>query len=199
MPTNKSRVPPEQITFIAARGGALHKTCGAKLRSNHAKFCRSPMIFANGRCRWHGGRTTGPKVHKQAAMTYGIYGSTFTTEDKAFLDQVQLGKVDDEINLLRLRLFRLSKVMAAVEAGKHTIENQPVIEATNEDFANGGEGSRSGFKTLRRLPDFDHLIDRFTGRIAALERVRAELLGTLTDPAKKLVVEVVGGFTDKDD
>lgn len=36
-------------------------TCGAKSKST-GKPCRSTQIFRNGRCKFHGGRSTGPKT-----------------------------------------------------------------------------------------------------------------------------------------
>ena len=35
--------------------------CGAKARSNGGEPCRQPAL-ANGRCRFHGGLSTGPKT-----------------------------------------------------------------------------------------------------------------------------------------
>ena len=37
------------------------KLCGAKARQNGGKPCRQPAM-ANGRCRLHGGKSTGPKT-----------------------------------------------------------------------------------------------------------------------------------------
>jgi len=37
------------------------KLCGAKARQNGGKPCRQPAM-ANGRCRMHGGKSTGPKT-----------------------------------------------------------------------------------------------------------------------------------------
>jgi hypothetical protein len=35
-------------------------TCGAKTRAGHP--CRQKAIYRNGRCKWHGGLSTGPKT-----------------------------------------------------------------------------------------------------------------------------------------
>lgn len=53
------------------------KRCGAKLR-NKDMFCRCPAM-ANGRCRLHGGKSTGPTTpegrvrHRRAATKHGVY------------------------------------------------------------------------------------------------------------------------------
>lgn len=62
--------------------GAVHvpfsniKQCGAKARINGHKPCRQPAM-ANGRCRLHGGKSTGPKTIEgklKAAMANYKYG-----------------------------------------------------------------------------------------------------------------------------
>ncbi|WP_373280597.1 HGGxSTG domain-containing protein [Methylomonas koyamae] len=46
-------------------------TCGAKTRAGTP--CQQKAIFANGRCKWHGGCSTGPKTEagKQRAALNG--------------------------------------------------------------------------------------------------------------------------------
>lgn len=45
--------------FIPKRPGYLHNlTCGARTKSG--KACRMKSLFPNGRCIWHGGKSTGP-------------------------------------------------------------------------------------------------------------------------------------------
>ncbi len=44
--------------------------CGAKTRSG--SLCKSPAM-ANGRCRLHGGKSTGPPKGNQNALKHGYY------------------------------------------------------------------------------------------------------------------------------
>lgn len=45
--------------YIASRPTYLHNlTCGARSRSGNP--CRMTALFENGRCIWHGGKSTGP-------------------------------------------------------------------------------------------------------------------------------------------
>ena len=52
--------------------------CGAKARTNNHKPCRQPAM-ANGRCRLHGGLSTGPKTSegkqraREAVLKHGFY------------------------------------------------------------------------------------------------------------------------------
>ena len=44
--------------------------CGAKTRSGNP--CKNPAM-ANGRCRMHGGKSTGPPKGSQNALKHGVY------------------------------------------------------------------------------------------------------------------------------
>lgn len=131
-------------------------------------------------------------------MTYGIYGSTFSDEDKAFLDNSKLGEIEGEIRLMRVRLFRLAKLAEEVESGKMSIDKAPVVESIEENSSGTGGGENPGtwdktsIKSARRLPDYYTLIDRYAARVALLEKTRAELLGTI--PGEKDIIEVEGGL-----
>lgn len=47
---------------------ALHPKCGAKCKQSEG-YCRNPSM-KNGRCRIHGGKSTGPKLkHGQSSKT----------------------------------------------------------------------------------------------------------------------------------
>ena len=52
--------------------------CGAKARTSRNKVCRQPAM-ANGRCRLHGGKSTGPRTEegrrrmKAANTKHGFY------------------------------------------------------------------------------------------------------------------------------
>jgi hypothetical protein len=54
------------------------KLCGAKARTNSYQPCRQPAV-ANGKCRLHGGRSSGPKSEegkrrvKAANTKHGFY------------------------------------------------------------------------------------------------------------------------------
>ncbi len=56
----------------------MTKECGAKARTNGHKPCRQPAM-ANGRCRLHGGLSTGPKTFEgkqrslHAVLKHGYY------------------------------------------------------------------------------------------------------------------------------
>lgn len=56
----RQRAIDEQCVYIPDRPAHLrHLTCGARTQSGAA--CRMTALFANGRCIWHGGKSTGPR------------------------------------------------------------------------------------------------------------------------------------------
>ncbi|MFH1974657.1 MAG: HGGxSTG domain-containing protein [Pseudomonadota bacterium] len=56
--------PHEQYAFLRS------PRCGAKTRSGTP--CKSPAM-TNGRCRLHGGKSTGPPKGNQNAFKHGLY------------------------------------------------------------------------------------------------------------------------------
>ena len=65
--------------------------CKAKARTNNYKPCRQPAM-ANGRCRLHGGRSSGPKTKegkqriKLANTRHGFYSEKAIAESRVFKD-----------------------------------------------------------------------------------------------------------------
>ncbi len=143
--------------------------CGAKTRSGAP--CQSPAM-PNGRCRLHGGLSTGPGKGNQNARKHGIYSQVLTAEEEELWDQVELGKVDDELRLCRLRLMRA--IRAESEA-----KNLPELEERAEKPGKPAKGKRKAPVELERKfkrRDYAGLIDRLMGRIESLERTRLDLL-----------------------
>jgi len=61
------------------------RLCGAKARRNNHKPCRQPAM-KNGRCRLHGGLSTGPKTEegkrRASHMKHGYYSKAAQAERK---------------------------------------------------------------------------------------------------------------------
>lgn len=60
----------------------------------------------NGRCRFHGGKSTGPPEGNSNARKHGIYGSVLNEEEKADWDLIEIGKLSDELKIARFQLRR---------------------------------------------------------------------------------------------
>ena len=73
------------------------KLCGAKARQNKHKPCRQPAM-KNGRCRLHGGKSTGPKTmigkRKAAFANYkdGFYTKEAIEERKYMQELLKWGR-----------------------------------------------------------------------------------------------------------
>lgn len=158
--------------------------CGAKTRNGHP--CQS-QAMPSGRCRMHGGSNNGaPAGNKNAAKPGSIYSKFLTDEENDTLASIELGRVDDELRLTRVRLMR---ALARENEFGNTLE----IDSEKVDSSETG-----GTTTNSKVRDYSGLIDRLTARIESLERTRAELLKTNPPelpPVARIEIEVVGGRT----
>lgn len=79
--------------------------CGAKLKSGQ-KCAKAPVKGAK-RCRLHGGITTCKGAESPTAKPNdGLYTKFFTAEELIAYHSMELGNVDAEIKMVRLRLAR---------------------------------------------------------------------------------------------
>ena len=147
--------------------------------------------MANGRCKRHGGKSTGAKTPltgtKNHARTHGIYEQFLTEDDRDLYNRAELGAVDAELRLMRMRLARTVKARTAWEASLAAAEassprdsdagsEHMILVERNEDQAGGFEGSILDLeKKAFRLPDFDKIEHTTIARIESLEKTRKEL------------------------
>lgn len=162
--------------------------CGAKTRSGEP--CKTPAMD-NGRCRMHGGKAGQTHAGNQHATKHGIYGRVLTDEERELWDQVELGKVDDELRLCKLRLMR------ALRAEQEAQDVPELDSRTEEPAVVGGVPLDEIIeKRSYRRRDYAAAIDRLMGRIESLERTRADLLKANPpgdEPVTRIEIEVVNG------
>lgn len=144
----------------------MAETCGAKTRSGAP--CKSRQM-ANGRCRMHGGTSTGPKdaTGNSNAVTHGIYRARLTPAEQEQYGLIEVGNVDHELRLMRIRLAR------ALSAETQSQGNPEIEEITENEGGGVAVPRRSEKKKVR---DYIGIIDKLTGRIESLERTRAFLM-----------------------
>ncbi|WP_291470876.1 HGGxSTG domain-containing protein [Acidovorax sp.] len=164
-------------------------SCGAKTRSGAP--CKTPAMD-NGRCRMHGGKAGETHSGNQHATKHGIYGRVLTDEEKDLWDSVELGRVDDELKLCRLRLMR------AIRAEQEAKDLPELDGRTEEPAVVGGVplDDETIEKRSYKRRDYAGAIDRLMGRIESLERTRAELMKANPpedEPVAKIQIEVVNG------
>lgn len=163
--------------------------CGAKTRSGEP--CKRHAVPGSSRCKLHGGAASkANKANKHAAKPGSIYSQFLTDAENDMLASIELGRVDDELRLTRIRLMRA--LNQENERGD-TAE----LEARVEREGAGEYQAKTEEKF--KVRDYSGLIDRLTGRIESLERTRAELLKTnppVLPPVTRIEIEVVGGRKD---
>jgi len=152
--------------------------CGAKKRDGTP--CRQKPMQGRTRCRLHGGVTT-TIGNKSAATPGSIYSKFMTDDEQHIYKSMELGKVDDELRLLRIRLQRtLAEEHAAKEHADKASDKQDGQKAflmldTAVDRDGGGENTVWAERHYK-AKDYNDIIRRTTARIESLERTRAELV-----------------------
>ena len=136
--------------------------CGAKTRAGGR--CRRHAM-PNGRCYVHGGPSTGPKRPntKANAITHGIYVKQLSAEEEAIYPDIEVGHVDHELRLARVRLTR------ALDAERAAAGDVELDEVTENE---GGGVTVVTRSTRSKVRDYMLIIDKLTARVESLERTR---------------------------
>jgi hypothetical protein len=154
--------------------------CGAKTRGGGK--CRREALAGKRRCALHGGKSTGPRNphrnpgNRYAAKPGSLYSRFLTDEEKDIAASLELGSVDEELRLTRIRLLRALR--REEEKG-----DEPELEERIEREVSDKVGARSEEK--HKVRDYAGLIDRLTARIESLEARRALLIQQELDASLK--------------
>src|SRR5699024_652399 len=98
------------------------KRCGAKTRSG--KPCKNGAM-ANGRCRMHGGKATGPPKENQNAKKHGFFSKYIPQETLEIMNG--MGEVSpaelkwDQIQIQNAAIIRAQKIMFVEDSEDHSI------------------------------------------------------------------------------
>jgi hypothetical protein len=161
--------------------------CGAKTRSGTP--CQS-QAMENGRCRMHGGTSTGAPIGNKNAAKHGIYSTALLPgEDECAGDlRNSIGAVEDELFITRLRLRR------ALKAEADAIQSNNFLVIDSEVQRDGDGKAYAAAETHLKRVDYTAIIDRLTARIESLEKTRAELQKNNPpgdEPVTRIEIEVV--------
>ncbi len=146
--------------------------CGASKRGN-GEPCKRHAIPGSSRCKLHGGKSSGPKEqrgNKNAAKPGSIYSRFLTDEENDMLASIELGRVDDELRLTRVRLMR---ALARENEFGDTLETESQKE--EPILVSGKETALTSITTTSKVRDYSSLIDRLTARVESLERTKEDL------------------------
>jgi len=170
------------------------EVCGANRKKNAGKCKARPVRkngeIVNGRCKFHGGMSTGAPKGNTNNRKHGIYTSSYTKEELEHLDQDDvIGNVDNELKLLRVSLNRC--VLAEIEWNANPDNaNLPVEEIeTSKQIVNGKE--QKHVKIKRKKPDFQGIQSRLIGRINSLENTKLLIGATKGDVTSQDIAEQI--------
>lgn len=157
-----------------------YKPCGAKLKSGQP--CAKPPSAGSTRCRLHGGATPRGAATTVAKPGAGLYTKFYTAAELAEHNVMELGTVDAEIKLVRIRLARALHLEELDAAGQleATIESDNGRPRKGEELEARIERDGGGPMTVSeerhyRKVDYRAAIAVCLSRIESLEKTRAEL------------------------
>ena len=151
-----------------------HPVCGAKNRQGQP--CQRPPSKGKARCKLHGGAT--PKGQRNA-VKHGIYTKTLSDEERALYDTIEIGSLDNEIRFAKIMLNRAIETNAAVREDPNSTKNLAGFELTEITRQTGdNSGGKSKTNLTSRRADLTAVIITLMGRIAGMEKTRAELIAS---------------------
>lgn len=133
----------------------------------------------------HGGKATVThKNNKNAVKIGGIYSQYFTDEEKKLSSELELGSLDDELRLTKIRLIR------ALEAETKQQEQVDELELDAYSESPALIGGIPDYDELIKTKqfkrrDYGAIIDKLTARIESLEIRRASLIQMSLDAERK--------------
>lgn len=160
--------------------------CGAKTR-NGGK-CKLSPVNGKKRCKLHGGKSTGPinqRGNSNGAKPGSLYSRYLTQEEKDISASLELGSLDEEIRLTRVRLIRALKLEHEAEECQMELEAETVKPAILGGIPIYDEEPVREKQYKRR--DYSALIDRLTARIESLESRRSSLISADLDARLKRI------------
>ena len=153
----------------------MAELCGAKTRAG--KPCQNAAM-ANGRCRMHGGKSTGaPKNNQNSVKAGALYSDYYTDEEKLLAEELELESIDAELRLCKIRLNGALKLEA--EQAAEAVELERIVETPalvgGVPITDDPDVPPVQQKTFVRK-DYEPIIQRLLGRIESLTLTRQKLI-----------------------
>jgi hypothetical protein len=123
------------------------------------------------RCAMHGGAT--PKGTK-GNVKHGLYAAHLTEDERATWNDIPLGQVDDELRLCRIWLNRAFELENEIRRKPNSADHLAGFELS--EIRRSKDWKDDSTDVVSRRPDVSARVNWLLGRIAQLEKVRAELL-----------------------
>lgn len=156
----------------------MAKTCGAKTRSGTP--CKRAPVEGKKRCKLHGGASTGPKKPNSAtnALKHGFYSDALLPEERLLYERAEVGSLDDEIRLARVKLHRFVRLSGSLDLMDMVDGALEIVRKTGEAYdAAAKEVLPYDKKEIKAAaPDYADLIIRQIDLIRKLELARRDLM-----------------------
>jgi len=156
----------------------MAKTCGAKTRGGSP--CKRAPMEGKKRCKLHGGASTGPKKPNTStnALKHGFYSDALLPEERKLYQRTQVGSLDDEIRLARVKLHRFVRLSGSLELMDMV---DGAVEVTRKTGLAFDQVEKEMLPFDKReikaaAPDYADLIIRQIDLIRKLELARRDLM-----------------------
>lgn len=150
--------------------------CGAKTRAGGR--CKAPAM-KNGRCRVHGGTSTGnPKAEgNKSALKHGFYSDALQPEERVLWERVEVGSLDDEIRLMKIKLHRLVRMSGSQDVAELVDSALEVANKRGMEYSHATQSMVPYDKLEIKVaaPQYADLIIKALDQIRKLELARAQM------------------------
>jgi hypothetical protein len=152
--------------------------CGAKRQDGGV--CKSLKTLANGRCKFHGGMSTGPKNNSGLHST--LHRDLFTEDELKYLDEINnddiVKQYDNEIDIARIRLRRMLQKINDFKAKewREVEKKETVGQQGNQFFSNTETTSQSTEAIIQKI---EGDITKVQNQIMKLLNSKAQYLATI--------------------
>jgi hypothetical protein len=152
-------------------------TCGAKTRSGGK--CQKAPLAGKKRCRLHGGLSTGnpSAAGNSSAMKHGFYSDALQPEERSLWERVEIGTIDDEIRLMKIKLHRMVRLSGSQDVADLIDSALEVTQKQGEVFDHKLKKHvpYSKLEITAAAPQYAELIIKALDMIRKLELARAQL------------------------
>lgn len=164
------------------------KKCGAKTRAGHP--CKNPAML-NGRCRLHGGLSTGaPKRNTNAVKTgehQTIWVDALTEEEQKIYEVINIDRLDQVNADIKLTDIRLRRMLHRI---KDLQDKKMVVVSHRQGQQGGNEINITEMESaLKQIQNIEEAITRVQGHKARLIETKHKLeteLGANTSAADNI-------------
>lgn len=166
--------------------------CGAKTRTGLP--CKN-RAMPNGRCRMHGGMSTGaPKGNKNAVKTgefETIWEDTLEEKEKSMFENIDLDQIKQLENEIKLTEIRIRRMMMRI---KNLKDEQMILVESKQGIEKGQEVDLNIYQDATgRIQSIEDALTRVQNHKRQLIETKAKLQGDTVTTQENAVAELLEG------